>query len=606
MRAVSSATRRRAKMTSIDKQVLSGVTSVKDASADFLSEFLKDSVHSAVINPYNSLIQLTNSASKAITDHETGLKATDCLKPTEETTGAKAAGKTVGEMAGQVFDFMLMSKLLKSAPGLKSASSAAELRAEADALTARKLTIAGVTGFAQGSLLTPLKDGESNWTRISHGGSAALSFMTIEAVPHAPGLNKLGNGFKAGLVKSSISGAAAGAVQTQADALLSTGRPASALNTLYAGLGGAVGGAAFHTVAKGSERLFSDGKLTTSSEGKSEKSEIAKASPKGLQHGQLELDKQTEEDTGLMKSMQTGKVTQADGTQTKVVVRSLDQKEDSWALMRVQHAQIVRNLHIQEGFSGTPPEITVRQAELNGQNQDVSVQEFSGKSFGGQVRDWAATAQGIDLSTVEAPDLGMIVSGPEIATFIGQHPALKEATAEGFARKLVDGGLDFNLSNWTIPETLNGRAAPDGPIRLYDIDPKRGFASNTVPTYGPETRFGDAPHVVQLFSGKPLSEFSSGLQQKFDSLVATYSQPDGIARMTASGLTNAEAQARFSRLQWIAKNGFPHFLGVGIPEDAPVIFMTPEYEEEALGLDKELMDKRDKLTLDGLKRFLGL
>lgn len=53
-----------------------------NASTEFIGEFLKDSLHSAVINPYNSAIQIANSASKAILDKDLPIETTDVLKPT--------------------------------------------------------------------------------------------------------------------------------------------------------------------------------------------------------------------------------------------------------------------------------------------------------------------------------------------------------------------------------------------------------------------------------------------------------------------------------------------------------------------------------------------
>ena len=574
------------------------VAAIKNNTADFLGELLKDSVHSALINPYNSIVQIGKSTAKEILHTDLKINTTDVLKPTDNATGAKAAGKMIGEMAGTVFDYMVTMKLLGKATGLKAASNAESVAEAKSLLTTKRMTLVAATGFTQGALLTPVRDGESNWTRVAHGGASALSFAAMEAAPYAPGLNKMDNGFKSGLVKSAVAGATAGAVKSEADSLFSTGHLADGKQVLYSTIGGAVGGAAFQGAAKLGGRMIE----LTAKTSEPISTLPQKAQINHLQDGSLEIATEKEEDDGLAKAMQTGQVHHADGSHTKVVIRALDTQDDAWALMRVQHAQITRNLHIQEGFQGTPPEITVRSGNLNGQVQDLSVQEHSGKSFGGQVREWAAVAKGLDPTKMSRNDLGEQIGSKDIADFISQHPVLHEATAEGMARKIVDGGLDLNLSNWTIPETMTGTANPDGPVHLYDIDPKRQFASHTTPTYGPEIKYGDAPEVVKLFEGKKLSDISKGLQEKFDQLLARYTAPNGLAQMETAGLSKPEAEARLARLQSVAKEGFPHFLGIGIPPEAPVIYMTPEYDAEAATLDLELLAKAKSLTVAGVKK----
>ena len=566
---------------------------VQSATVDFLSECINDAPHAALINPYNSAIQVTKAVAKDVFHTDLNIHTTDILKPTEDATGARKAGKLVGEVAGTVFDYMLLMKGLKEIPVFKSEPAAEALATTESKLTKKKFALAGTAGFVQGAVLTPTQDGESGWNRVSRGATTSLSFVTMESLPYTPTFKGMDRSFKNDLLKSALVGGIGGAIPVQAEAMFANAHPASLTDTFYGAVGGAIGGAAFRG-ALGAK----NGAGYEKAPAILEKTPVIQ--PK-LLNGRLDINETPEVDGGLAKSMDTGHVIHPDGTDTKVVLRSLDTNDDVWALQRVQHAKIVSNLYTAEGYSGTPPEIAVRTEQFKGKVQDVSLQTNGGKSFGGQVREWTAEAKGIDTSKVSSEELGEQISGKDIAEFISSHPTLNEATAEGVARKLADGGLDLNLSNWTIPETVAGTASPDGPVHLYDIDPKRGFGMNATPTFGPEVKYGDAPDVVKLYEGKKLSDISPDLQKRFDGLVAKYEAPGGLALMESSGLTQAEAEARLARLQYLSKNGFPPFLGMGLPPEAPVIYMTPEYDQEAGILDPQLLAKAKALTIDRVK-----
>lgn len=414
--------------------------------------------------------------------------------------------------------------------------------------------------------------------------------MAAEASTSIPQISKLQKGFKNDLFKSAIAGGAAGLTQVQSDSILSTGHVAGIGATAEATIGGALGGAAAH----GAFKLPSE--IT-----KRIPEKFVLPEPNKLNDGLLKFRDAVEEDEGLKKSMLTADVLHTDGSSTKVIVRSLDTTEDAWALTRVKRAVTVARLHKIEGYEGTAPSIAVRTEHLNGAPQPVSVQEYAGNSFGGKVRIWAAEATG--LHPREGMALGDEIYGKDIANLIKDHPALFQATAEGFARKLADGGLDLNLSNWSIPETVDGTARPDGPVHLYDIDPKRGFGLNTIPNYGPEIKFGDAPHVVKLLEGKKLGDISSALQEKFDGLVGLYDSPSGIDLMRSAGLTGAEAKARLARIKSLANNGFPPFMGIPIPPPPlePIYYDTPEYNAAATSVDEYLLEKARKLKLPPIK-----
>ncbi len=480
-------------------------------------------------------------------------------------------------------------------PVFKSEQAAGVFLEDDSKLTQKKVVLAGTAGLFQGAVLTPTQDGESNWSRISRGSATSLSFVTMESLPYTPTLKGMEKSFKNDLLKSALVGGIGGAIPVQAEAMFANAHAASLTDTLYGALGGAIGGAAFR-VALGTKGGY-------------EKTAVIQDKTPSIQSrllsGRLDVSESPEVDSGLAKTIDTGIIHHPDGTDSKVVLRSLDTNQDVWALQRAQHAKIISNLYTAEGYSGTPPEIAIRTEDFAGKVQEVSVQSHGGKSFGGQVREWTAQAKGIDTSKISPEKLGEQISGTDIAEFIASHPTLNEETAEGIARKLADGGLDLNLSNWTIPDTVTGTANPDGPVHLYDIDPKRGFGMNTTPTFGPEIKYGDAPDVVRLYEGKKLSDVSPVLQKQFDGLVAKYEAPGGLSLMETSGLTHAEAEARLARLQYLSKNGFPPFLGMGFPPEAPVVYMTPEYDEEAGILDPQILEKVKSLTVDRVKALIN-
>ena len=561
----------------------------ESASVAFLSEFCKGAPHAALINPYNSAIQVTKAIAKNVFHTDLNIHTTDALKPTEDATGARKAGKLIGEMAGTVFDYMVVTKSLKEIPIFRTEPQLADnLLSSESRLTGKQIGLAASAGFIQGAVLTPTADNESGWHRMSRGGATSLSFLTMEVLPYTPTLKGMDKSFKNDVLKSALVGSIGGAISVQAESMFANAHAATFTDTIYGAAGGAAGGAVAGAAFRGAFGARPG----------PEKITVNKPT---ILMGRLDINGSPEVDAGLSKVVDTGQIHHTDGTNTKVVLRSLDTNEDVWALQRVQHAKIVSNLYVAEGYTGKPPEIAIRTEQFGGKVQDVSVQTHGGKSFGGQVREWTAQAKGIDTTKVSSEELGEQISGQDIAKFISSHPSLSEATAEGIARKLADGGLDLNLSNWTIPETVTGKAAPDGPVHLYDIDPKRGFGMNTVPTFGPEVKYGDAPDVVKLYEGKKLEDVSPALQKQFDGLAAKYEAPGGLALMESSGLTEAEAQARLARIEYLSHNGFPSFLGMGFPPEAPVIYMTPEYDEEAGILDPQLLAKAKGLTIDKVK-----
>jgi hypothetical protein len=197
-----------------------------------LAEASGDFVHSALINPYNSLVQLAQET----TWGKQNLHLCNALAPTENATGAKAVAKTIGEVGGNVFDLLVLSAVFHKATGITSAEQ----------LTAKSVGLTGAVGFTQGALLTPVADGRSQWSRLSTGSGSALAFMTMEAAPHLPGVKSLPSSTLGQFSKSIIAGGLGGVVDVQANSVLGSGHVASLSETASGLVGGGIGGGVFH------------------------------------------------------------------------------------------------------------------------------------------------------------------------------------------------------------------------------------------------------------------------------------------------------------------------------------------------------------------------
>ncbi len=213
---------------------------LKDCSA----ELLKDAIHSAAIDPINSVRQLC------------GKSQVDWFHPDDTATGAKEVCKHAGDMAGKIFDFMVLRKIVGGIAG--EGLFAKEVAAVAPStLTARSIGLSAVSGFGQGHLLTPVETGYSGLfsrDRFISGVVTAGSVVTMELTPHAFNrvrcLRNVPHNFIGNLGRNSTAGAAGGVSQVLLSDGLFKQRLGLNLETVgeigSAAWGGAIGGGVFH------------------------------------------------------------------------------------------------------------------------------------------------------------------------------------------------------------------------------------------------------------------------------------------------------------------------------------------------------------------------
>lgn len=166
-----------------------------------------------------------------------GLNTGPVVQTDDNVSGFMKGANIAGTAAGQLFDMGLLA--LSGGKVFKMLG----LQTKMESQMASTLFINGFTGALYGGVLTPVAEGDSQWSRIGHATTEAGTFMTLGAVSHR--MNQaLGKGllasqvadleadtfktaalqFGAGVGDRAIvhagSGAAAGLVNTQLDTMM--------------------------------------------------------------------------------------------------------------------------------------------------------------------------------------------------------------------------------------------------------------------------------------------------------------------------------------------------------------------------------------------------
>lgn len=173
-----------------------------DTITENASDFGKELIHSAFVNPYNAVVQIADKATGAnISQIE--FQGAD----NKESIGAKA-----GALAGFVVDFAALSIATKGAtkPLLSSMGVS-----ETSALS--RATTMGVTGGVYGGIFTPTESGQDLLTsRLKQAGVQAGTFASMSLATSALG----GAEFEGALLRRVGVNAAGGAVGGATNALL--------------------------------------------------------------------------------------------------------------------------------------------------------------------------------------------------------------------------------------------------------------------------------------------------------------------------------------------------------------------------------------------------
>jgi hypothetical protein len=222
-----------------------------DSIVECGGEFVKDTAYAGLISPINSVRQMCGQSPLAV------------LRPDENCHGAKALAKEAGAMAGNILDFMILRKGIGLAVGeqvcaaqtMCSVTNLPKYRASAIGLST-------LTGMVQGYCLTEVHQGNTSAfsiDRLRQGVINAASMPAsdgttsfLHAVPFVP---NAGKSVCSDLVVSALSGAAGGVGQKECTTRFTAGRWATFDEVKGAFMGGAFGGAAFHTAGLAATKL---------------------------------------------------------------------------------------------------------------------------------------------------------------------------------------------------------------------------------------------------------------------------------------------------------------------------------------------------------------
>ncbi len=180
-----------------------------------LSEFACSAFESGVARPLESFRQIAG--------FEPASQEPDNITLHEgEKEGLLQLANITGHAAGQILDFAILHKICGNSIGralnLLPAESAAA-RALAQGKLLRSVATSGAVGFVNGSLLTPLQEGESSWRRLANGTVDAASFAALSSVSGKLA-GKFENTFTGRAKVNFLAGTAGGVVNSVMDPLM--------------------------------------------------------------------------------------------------------------------------------------------------------------------------------------------------------------------------------------------------------------------------------------------------------------------------------------------------------------------------------------------------
>lgn len=214
------------------------VSQVGSNLLDYGARFAKGFVDGGIERPFNGIAQVASLGH---------LPAVDLVQMDSNATGAEKMAQDIGSAAGQIFDFMVLSKLVGTA--------ATSLGAPEAALSTR-LGTSGMTGFLSGSVLTPLNPGENQWNRLANGTTQAVSFMAMDGISTALAPKFGSPTLLNSITRGGISGAGAGVVFANMDSLTHGKGLASPDEMFSEGVSWGTGGALMGGLGYGFSKLI--------------------------------------------------------------------------------------------------------------------------------------------------------------------------------------------------------------------------------------------------------------------------------------------------------------------------------------------------------------
>ena len=309
------------------------------------------------------------------------------------------------------------------------------------------------------------------------------------------------------------------------------------------------------------------------------------------------------------KELYFAKIKNSDGTSADVVIRPF--AEDINSLMRVRRAEVSHNVNqtikTLTGVDSPSLPLVLRDQvtlpkmgkgyETEGTTTGpVMIQENGGKQLGGQLREWANQAQGLDKSA--EPVTGSLTK------LINDNPQVRELIARAAFDNMMKGNVDLvEFSQQTIREGANGQElAPSSDLHLTAIDNKNDFTLLEKPSWGFGSQFGLSLEVAKALEGKRLSELSPQLETDAQAILKVFSSEDGRQSLLKDGLTLPEIEAAQSRLTSLLQEGFPKHLGemnfyADEAQQQITASLNSDYDTEAETIRAYLKSRDENLTV---------
>lgn len=165
--------------STIGKITGSSNRSDENDSCPLFAEFAKSAIKTGIENPINGVAELVGGGNHWLTLCETD----------DNATGLKKFAGQAGSAVGAICDFVLLSKAVHGGFEALDASATASGEGLSRGTLAmgseahlKAVNIAATTGMINGALLTPTRDGESQWSRLGQGITQAGTFATMSLV----------------------------------------------------------------------------------------------------------------------------------------------------------------------------------------------------------------------------------------------------------------------------------------------------------------------------------------------------------------------------------------------------------------------------------------
>ncbi len=252
---------------------------VKDFAIDVLDygkEFAKGFIDGGIERPINGVGQFVSLGH---------LPHVDLVELDPNVSGGKLAAQKIGSTAGVIFDYILLAAVMNKVAGKLLGAPATS--------TGVRLTGSAMTGFVSGSVLEPLKPGESQWNRLSNGATQAVTFTAIDAFSGGLASKFGAPTFFNSVARGGLSGFGAGVVHANADSAFHGHGLATPERMLNEGITWGAGGAIMGGISYGVSRFMAGDRTAIKGDAKNALTadgERAKITVRSLESGKMQIE----------------------------------------------------------------------------------------------------------------------------------------------------------------------------------------------------------------------------------------------------------------------------------------------------------------------------